>query len=476
MADSQGLFDMLSGAAGHPVDRPGLNAYVANSQALNGLRSAQTEDAMVKAQQAREEMDASSQLESAYASMTGPDGRPIMQPSAAHAAALISKAHFGNAKDAFEALGQAQKNGFAGILGDPNQIGSPAQTGAQQGIQGKVAEPVTLPNNYTTLAGTPPVVPQQSPQGAAQTAQTNAMTGLDVARAEDEHAKAKNAANPASSLDPQTLQDAALVVMADPTKMNQYAGFGQSGQNNKNGINNAIAKKLNDAGMNAGDMIRQRALAHASLGAAGSAAKQAQILDAYTPLVRSNGQRILQLLGQVGDDGGDMPLIAGLERAAGRQLGSDDLAELHSVFGTYQQEVSRLIASSPTMTGVISDKARSDVQSMAPESMTTNQAKRVVNRIDTEIGIRRQGVQGSLDAAIGTQLPVTSSTGKGEDGAPSQTPVAPSGGAASPPAGGAGGGATLPPAAIAHLSEGDETTFANGQVWTLRGGKPVQVR
>lgn len=49
-----------------------------------------------------------------------------------------------------------------------------------------------------------------------------------------------------------------------------------------------------------------------------------------------------------------------------------------------------------------------------------------------------------------------------------------------PPAG-AGAGTTpsqaggLPAQALARLQEGHNTTFANGQVWTLRGGQPVQV-
>ena len=34
---------------------------------------------------------------------------------------------------------------------------------------------------------------------------------------------------------------------------------------------------------------------------------------------------------------------------------------------------------------------------------------------------------------------------------------------------------SLPPAAVAQLTEGHVTTFANGQKWTLRDGKPEQV-
>ena len=36
--------------------------------------------------------------------------------------------------------------------------------------------------------------------------------------------------------------------------------------------------------------------------------------------------------------------------------------------------------------------------------------------------------------------------------------------------------ATLPPAAVSALKEGQQTTFANGQVWTLQNGKPVRVK
>lgn len=39
-----------------------------------------------------------------------------------------------------------------------------------------------------------------------------------------------------------------------------------------------------------------------------------------------------------------------------------------------------------------------------------------------------------------------------------------------------GGGGQPPPQALQHLKEGQPTTFANGQTWTLKGGKPVRVK
>lgn len=41
---------------------------------------------------------------------------------------------------------------------------------------------------------------------------------------------------------------------------------------------------------------------------------------------------------------------------------------------------------------------------------------------------------------------------------------------------GGSGSATPPPQALQHLQEGQQTTFANGQTWTLKGGKPVRVK
>lgn len=45
-----------------------------------------------------------------------------------------------------------------------------------------------------------------------------------------------------------------------------------------------------------------------------------------------------------------------------------------------------------------------------------------------------------------------------------------------PLGGGDGGGGQPPPQALQHLKEGQPTTFANGQTWTLKGGKPVRVK
>jgi hypothetical protein len=175
---TQGLFDALSGAAGHPIDRPGMNAYVANSQAINGLRSAQTEEALLNAQRAREEQDAGGQLEQALGSVFGPGNE-----SKAHAAATIMRGHFGDAKTAMTALNELQQNQFHQTLGDPNQMGQASQTAAMQGVEGKLAPVQQIHPEYAVAPGAPAPNVQQSPLGASETAEHNAQAGLHNAQA-----------------------------------------------------------------------------------------------------------------------------------------------------------------------------------------------------------------------------------------------------------------------------------------------------
>lgn len=169
MADTQGLFDALAGAAGTKVDRPALNNFVATAQARNGLVSAQTQDAMLKAQQASEELDASSQLESKYVAAG-------MKPSDAALAATISKAHYGNAVEALKATGQVRLG-----YGTPED-----QVAGEQMATGKIAGPVTVPDNFMIPPGSPlantPV--QQSPEGLAKTQNAAAEAKLHKVQAD----------------------------------------------------------------------------------------------------------------------------------------------------------------------------------------------------------------------------------------------------------------------------------------------------
>jgi hypothetical protein len=174
MANGQGLADLLSGAAGAPVNRPGLQAFVANSQATNALRSAQTEDALLNAQKAQDEQTAAGQLEDAFI-------KSGVRPSDAHVMATAARMHAGSAVNAMDMF-KAQN---AAILGDPSKLGTPDQTAAQQAIEGKVATPYEIKGNYGSLPGAAPVVPQQTAEGVAETGLKTAQGNLAQAQADN---------------------------------------------------------------------------------------------------------------------------------------------------------------------------------------------------------------------------------------------------------------------------------------------------
>src|ERR1700742_492588 len=127
MPTGQGLADLLSGAAGAPVNRSALNSFVANSQATNSLRSAQTDEAMLNAQRAQDEQIAAGNLEDAFI-------KAGARPADAHLMAVASRMHAGsavNAMDMFKAYNST-------VLGDPSKLNTPDQTAAAQAISGKL--------------------------------------------------------------------------------------------------------------------------------------------------------------------------------------------------------------------------------------------------------------------------------------------------------------------------------------------------
>lgn len=178
MAGTQSLFDTLAGSFGHGVDRPGLNAFVANSQATNGLRSAQTEEALTKAQQAQEEMAASDQLEGSLGAVKDDNGNPMLNPSAVHLVASELKGHYGDAKTVMAALGEMQKVHNTGIISNPDNLNSPATTAALAGNTNKLPEAAAVPKEYSVAPGITPPTVLQTPLGAAETQAASANADL----------------------------------------------------------------------------------------------------------------------------------------------------------------------------------------------------------------------------------------------------------------------------------------------------------
>jgi hypothetical protein len=211
MAGGQGLADLLSGAAGAPVNRPQLNAFVANSQATNGLRSAQTEEALLNAQRAQEEQQAGSDLEEGIR-----QAYPNLPPSQVHLIALTTKMHTGSFVNAID-LFKAQN---AMTLSDPNQLNTPAQTAAAQGMSGKLEGPQPLPPQYSLPAGVMSPQTGQSSQGVANVAATTALAGLNAHKDADPAAFRAQTFGATSPDGQAALTKAVQEGRLDPTRIN----------------------------------------------------------------------------------------------------------------------------------------------------------------------------------------------------------------------------------------------------------------
>jgi hypothetical protein len=167
-----GLGDFLAGVGGAPVNRPGLEAFVANSQAMNGLRTAQTEEALLNAQNIRDELDAKGRVEQALGDFLGTQN----DPHAKEHASLISnvmRAKFGSFKDSEAGLGDALKNINTQTLMNPNAAPA-ARTAADQANnpnanpyqvdQGQLIPRFQADPNHPTVIQTPGSVATQHSQ------------------------------------------------------------------------------------------------------------------------------------------------------------------------------------------------------------------------------------------------------------------------------------------------------------------------
>jgi len=209
------LGDALAAASGHDVNRPGLNAFIDQSQARNGLVSEQTEQAMLNAQKTRDQMDAASHVEDAMTDITG-------DPKFGRLAGLHARMNpTGNWEDLIKSANAAR-------LSNPDNLTTPVGTASQAGFQGKLPEPVSVPNTYTTLPGAAQPNVQMTPQGQAQladtqsqTAQRNAIAKLDTAHLTGGGFAPRGLG--AANLDPahmNALQQAVADGRLDPTRIN----------------------------------------------------------------------------------------------------------------------------------------------------------------------------------------------------------------------------------------------------------------
>lgn len=474
MPTGQGLADLLSGAAGAPVNRQGLNAFVANSQATNSLRSAQTEEALLNAQRAQDEQSAAGQLEDAFM-------KSGARPADAHLMAVAAKMHSGsavNAMDMFKAYN-------ATVLGDPAKLNTPDQTAASQAISGKLEGPQNLPNNYSLPAGVAPPTVGQSPQGAAQSADTASQTALRTAQANAGGFNPHTGGN-AGPVDPNEAAYGAYTLyktgkmlpmgMGNAPMRNAFiSGAAQLSQREANG--EAITNPgFETAIANGQDYIgAQRALNSQAGGPLGNQTRSINNVTGHLQLM----ERLFN-----GLQNGDVQAVNKLGAAWSKAFGSEVPTDIQTAAGFIGPELTKILSANGS-TGTAEERqefshtAANLANSPEQTSGAIGTLKNMLGRQMTDMALQYHGATGRSDFArryvapdVAQYLELNPEATQPNTGG--VTPPGTSPAISASPAGGAA--TTLPPQALSQLKEGFHTTFGNGQVWTLQNGKPVKVQ
>jgi hypothetical protein len=131
-----------------------------------------------------------------------------------------------------------------------------------------------------------------------------------------------------------------------------------------------------------------------------------------------------------------------------RQFSDPALSQLDLAAKQVGTEYERLITGGTLSIAQLHVGAQEDAKKLINGDMTPKQARAVMDTMRQEIQNARSAAKDSLTRVKGH----ISGLGKGEPNS---------------------GATNTPP--IDKLTEGQVTTFGNGQKWTLRGGKPVQV-
>jgi hypothetical protein len=470
----QGLADLLSGAAGAPVNRPQLNAFVANSQATNSLRSAQTDEAMLNAQRAQDEQVASGQLEDAFV-------KSGARPADAHLMAVAARMHAGsavNAMDMFKAYNST-------VLGDPSKLNTPDQTAAAQAVSGKLEGPQNLPNNFSLPAGVAPPTMGQSPQGAAQSADTASQMALRTAQANAGGFNPHTGGNPGAA-DPNEAAYGAYTLYKTGKMLPM--GMGNASMRNAMIAGAAQLSQREAAGETVTNPGFETAIANGQdyVGAQRNINSQAGGPLGNQTRSINNVVGHLQLMENLfsGLQNGDVQVVNKLGNAWKKAFGSEVPTDIQTAASFIGPELTKILSSNGS-TGTAPERQEfsNTAASLANAPEQTNGAintlKGMLGRQMTDMAVQYHGATGRSDFARRYVAPdVAQYLELNPDVSPNAgstvTPPSTSATTSASPAGGAA--TTLPPQALSQLKEGFHTTFGNGQVWTLQNGKPVKVQ
>jgi hypothetical protein len=466
----QALGDLLGG-----VNRPQLNAFVANSQARNGLLSAQTQDALIKASQAQEQMAAHDRIKDELVASGAPDSE----------AALLRDFLVGSNNNdpvtALKALGQAKL-----AYGNPN-----SQTAGQQMFEGKLAPPVATPNNYQAPPGSAlanaPV--QQSPQGVAQTADTESQTALRNAQAAAGGFNPHTGAAAGGAPDPQAVDFGAYMLY----KTGKMPALGMGGGQARMAIISRAAQLAQQESQQPGSTTNPGYDAALANGQDFTAGQRTLSGFAGGPLgnqVRSinNVTGHLQLMENLFGalQNGDVQGLNKLGAAWKKAFGTEAPTDIQTAASFIGPELTKILSANGS-TGTAEE--RQEFANTAanlgnsPEQTTgaITTLKNMLGRQLTDMALQYHGATGRSDFARRYVAPDVAQYLEVNPGgsAPASPGAAPAPTSTNPnvsasPAGGNAG--ALPPQALVKLQEGMHTTFGNGQVWTLQNGKPVRVQ
>jgi hypothetical protein len=435
---------------------------------MAGLRTAQTEEALLNAQRAQEEQDANSQLEDAYVRMG-------MKPSDAHAAALISIGNHGNAQVALQALQEQRKLANTDIVSDPTKFNTPAQTAAFQGISGKPLDYQTVPGNYAVAPGITPPTVLQTPQAAATTGEQSALAHLHNVQAAA-GGFAPKGQDPFAS-DPALATDVAEFIRQNPNLAGNLRSLVSNG-------GPEVVRAFLHGGTQPG-----AAPGAAPGGAPGAPAPVPGQPSAATPpngIVPAPGVSLKEqadirhdfasgigakqttslntmvqhsiLFDRIADElnNGNFTPTNAITNMWKRVMGSPVPSNLKIAGSFLGREAVRATVNSGAGTGEERELAVSD--SSSPEAL--HQAAQTLRSLAAGQlhSLTLRAKRGGVD--IGQLLGPEAKAAYGLEGGDSP----------------GGGGGALPPQAASQLKEGFVTTFGNGQKWTLQGGKPTQVQ
>jgi hypothetical protein len=450
-----------------------MNAFVANSQATNSLRSAQTDEALLNAQRAQDEQTAAGQLEDAFV-------KAGARAADAHLMAVSARMHAGsaiNAMDMFKAYN-------ATILGDPSKLNTPDQTAASQAISGKLAEPVAAPNDMIVPAGVTPHI-QQSPQGVAQQADTESQTALRNAQAAAGGFNPHTGGGGGGPIDPnavafgsymlyKTGKMPAMGMGGGPARMAIISGAAQlanqesQGQQITNpGFDTAIANGQDFTGA-------QRNINSQAGGPLGNQTRAINNVVGHVQLME-------QLFNSL--QNGDMQAVNKLGNAWSKAFGEPAPTNIQTAASFIGPELIKILSNNGS-TGTAPERQEfsntAASLSNAPEqtSGAISTLKNMLGRQMTDMALQYHGATGRSDFARRYVAPdVAQYLELNPDVSSTAGSVMPPGTSPTASVAPAGGAVTiLPPQALSQLKEGFHTTFGNGQVWTLQNGKPIKVQ